>query len=266
MFDSDFLNVFPYMLFAQLTSDDNAIFCASFAKYDLAELVEAKNIIKNLMNDYLPDHKPVTLVRYPRHNVANAKYTLTVNLSHRGDPVFQSSFAEEVPSKLVKAKLKLFSLMDEYIIDNGNSVSNVCQPDEAKAADDHSIPGLPVGKQPSVFGYKPNKATGVGTAPASNSVPSPQKAEVKGLLLLHCPDCDSTFQTFLKAPKSEFVCKCGHYIDLTANMAKYEFVCPNCEKKTWGHTNLEDAEISVRCMCGSEIDLQWVSKIKTYRI
>lgn len=45
-------------------------------------------------------------------------------------------------------------------------------------------------------------------------------------------------------------CKCGHPIDLTAPLARYRFTCPYCEKESWGQTNLEDPDITVRCKCG----------------
>ena len=59
--------------------------------------------------------------------------------------------------------------------------------------------------------------------------------------------------------------KRGHHIDLTIPLARYHFTCPYCEKKTFGRTNLEDPNITIRCKCGGSIDLCWVPKAKEYR-
>ena len=59
--------------------------------------------------------------------------------------------------------------------------------------------------------------------------------------------------------------KRGHHIDLTIPLARYHFTCPYCEKKTFGRTNPEDPNITIRCKCGGSIDLCWVPKAKEYR-
>ena len=97
-------------------------------------------------------------------------------------------------------------------------------------------------------------------APASASRPE----GARGLLRLRCPECGSTFGTFLKERQRDIACKCGHRIDLTAPLARYRFTCPYCEKDTWGQTNLEDPEITLRCRCGMDVDVMWVPKAKEY--
>jgi len=47
-------------------------------------------------------------------------------------------------------------------------------------------------------------------------------------------------------------------------VARYRFTCPYCEKESWGLTNLEDPNITIRCKCGGDVDLRWVPKAKEY--
>lgn len=97
--------------------------------------------------------------------------------------------------------------------------------------------------------------------------PSPEKKQdgARGLLQLHCKECGRTFSTFLREHQTEVDCKCGHQIDLTAPLARYRFTCPYCEKESWGQTNLEDPEITVRCKCGGDVNLRWVPKLREYQ-
>lgn len=87
----------------------------------------------------------------------------------------------------------------------------------------------------------------------------------RGLLRLHCKECGKIFGTFLRGYQTEVACRCGHRIDLTAPLARYRFTCPYCEKETWGLTNLEDPEITVRCKCGGDVDLRWNPKAREYQ-
>ena len=244
------LSMLPYVLSATLVNDGHMVFGASFTTRNRFDPVflGAKKTIKAVMDNHLPDDELATT------NGDIGPYTLAVSLYDNDNPIFDVTFTEMESSRLMKAKTKVISLMDEYLAGDGGS----------KAVDGHATPDSSAKKPSVTSGGNLNKATNPGP---SSGTHLPQKdAGIKGLLLLHCSECGDTFHSFLKEPKSEFVCKCGHHIDLTANMAKYEFTCPNCEKRTWGHTNLEDAEITVRCLCGSDIDLQWVSKVKAYRI
>ena len=53
----------------------------------------------------------------------------------------------------------------------------------------------------------------------------------------------------MRSRQSEIACRCGYHIDLTAPLARYRFICPYCEKETWGRTNLEDPEITEEFIC-----------------
>lgn len=87
----------------------------------------------------------------------------------------------------------------------------------------------------------------------------------RGVLRLHCRACGNTFGTFLRDYQTEIACRCGQPIDLTAPLAMYRFNCPYCEKESWGRTNLEDPEITVRCKCGGDVDLRWNPKAREYQ-
>lgn len=101
--------------------------------------------------------------------------------------------------------------------------------------------------------------------PAQDPAPAKPPAGVKGLLRLRCPNCGNIFGTFLREPKTEIDCKCGHSIDLTGPLVRYRFTCPYCEKDSWGYTNLEDPAIIIRCKCGGDVELQWNTKAKEYQ-
>lgn len=104
-------------------------------------------------------------------------------------------------------------------------------------------------------------------APPQSAAPVPAKKPegARGLLRLRCPECSNTFGTYLRDYQTEIQCKCGHHIDLTAQLARYRFTCPYCEKETWGQTNLEDPEITIRCKCGGDVDLRWNPKAREYQ-
>ncbi len=102
-------------------------------------------------------------------------------------------------------------------------------------------------------------------APGGGHVSDRPPEGVRGLIRLRCQECGSTFGTYLKERQSEITCRCGHHIDLTAPLARYRFTCPYCEKETWGRTNLEDPEITIRCKCGGDVDLRWNPKEREYQ-
>jgi len=118
---------------------------------------------------------------------------------------------------------------------------------------------------------KSSTATDPAAEPVEDATPQDPPPAVKpptgakGLLRLRCPECGNIFGTFLREPKTEIDCKCGHSIDLTASLARYRFTCPYCEKESWGYTNLEDPAITIRCKCGGDIELQWNAKAKEYQ-
>lgn len=100
---------------------------------------------------------------------------------------------------------------------------------------------------------------------APDTPPEKKPEGARGLLRLRCPECGNTFGTFLREYQTEVACKCGHPIDLTGQLGRYHFTCPYCEKETWGKTNLEDPEITVRCRCGGDVELRWEPKAKEYQ-
>ena len=116
---------------------------------------------------------------------------------------------------------------------------------------------------PAATDHEPDPQPMPTIAPASK--PDGPIEGARGLLRLHCRECGSTFNTFLRDLQTDLACRCGHHIDLTVPLARYHFTCPCCEKETWGKTNLEDPNITIRCKCGSNIDLWWVPKAKEYR-
>lgn len=108
-------------------------------------------------------------------------------------------------------------------------------------------------------------------APAANPVPAPKPApqtakdsaptaapesNVKGLALIHCPDCKKTFEIFFREPVAEVKCNCGRTIQLHRhNTAKFEFTCRACKKVVYGYTNLTGAVIeagAMECVCGEK--------------
>ena len=103
-------------------------------------------------------------------------------------------------------------------------------------------------------------------APAGGGQTSDKRPEgARGLLRLYCRECGNTFGTFLKELQSEITCRCGHHIDLTVPLARYRFTCPHCGKESWGKTNLEDPELTARCICGEDVVMRWNSKEREYQ-
>lgn len=89
--------------------------------------------------------------------------------------------------------------------------------------------------------------------------------EMRGSVQLRCPACGSVFGKFLHDKTKSCVCRCGHSIDLTGPLARYSFTCPSCGKYSYGKTNLEDAEITVRCVCDENLTLRWNPETKEYQ-
>ena len=103
--------------------------------------------------------------------------------------------------------------------------------------------------------------------PAPETVRERQDGQsgVRGALQLLCGGCGRTIGTFLKNRQEEFRCKCGNSIDLTKPLARFEYTCPYCEAKIFGLTNMEEPDVTIKCRCGSPVDLRWVPKIREYR-
>lgn len=103
--------------------------------------------------------------------------------------------------------------------------------------------------------------------PQSPTILKPDKPleGVRGPLHLHCEGCGKTLATFLKVKQQAITCRCGHTADLTKPLARFHYTCRYCESERWGLTNVEDADISVKCKCGGMVDMQWEPKAKEYR-
>jgi hypothetical protein len=66
--------------------------------------------------------------------------------------------------------------------------------------------------------------------------------------------------------QTDALCKCGGHIDLTdPTLARFEADCPYCGKHTYGTTNKEDADISIQCKCGKDLNLWWDKENAEYR-
>lgn len=111
----------------------------------------------------------------------------------------------------------------------------------------------------------PMEAIKVPTMPTSCEPPAPSKPGTKGLIFVSCSSCGDRFVTFAKEPVTEHICTCGHTIDLDpCKLAHFEFVCPDCGKRTYGYTNDESAGFWMNCVCGKKVELEWRNKTKSY--
>lgn len=179
--------------------------------------------------------------------VPTYKFSLCID---RGDRILVDTTVEvkATAEEISKAKRTINRLMSEY----------------APAATPMPIPQESEPPKQNPEAQAPN-GTVDPLEPEGVAPPEKKQEGVRGLLRLRCPECRNTFGTFLREHQSEIVCKCGHHIDLTVPLAGYRFTCPYCEKETWGQTNLEDPEITIRCKCGGDVELRWVPKVKEYR-
>ena len=80
--------------------------------------------------------------------------------------------------------------------------------------------------------FAPGEAKPTADLPAKPepAVPTPQRTGLvpsaggaKGLLILHCKDCESVFTTFLREPNTAFSCRCGGEIPLALPMARFQY-------------------------------------------
>ena len=92
-----------------------------------------------------------------------------------------------------------------------------------------------------------------------------ERTGTRGLLKLRCKSCGDNFGTFLKYPRTEYTCKCGNPIPLDW-LGKFEYDCPECGKHIFGQTNIEDASVVHKCVCGAEQNLDWNSKARAYTL
>lgn len=186
-------------------------------------------------------------------------YTFRLQIERSDRTILDAAItAKAAPDELTKAKRSIQRLLNEYA--PAAVIPVPTQPPEQVAAQ----PPEHAADQPEQLAEAalPQSTSGVESTPRTD-----RKLPVgaKGLLRLHCSECGNIFGIFLKERQREILCKCGHRIDLTVPLAQYRSICPYCEKETWGQTNLEDPEITVRCKCGVDIELRWASKEKEYR-
>lgn len=181
-------------------------------------------------------------------------YTFSLRIE-RNDRVIIATTLESkaTAEEVAKAKKTIQRLLNEY--------TPAVVP-AAPTQDPEQAPSIP---EPDVSAQAP--AADQPEEPAEvTPAPDSKPAEgARGLLRLYCRECGNIFGTYLKERRSEMLCRCGHSIDLTVPLARYRFTCPYCEKEAWGQTNLEEPEITVRCKCGRDINLEWVSKVREYR-
>lgn len=180
-------------------------------------------------------------------NGPNPYYTFHLCIERDDRTILDAAVDAGVSAEgISKAKKTIQRLLNEYTPDiKAKSKASA-------AAEEPVLPELPEAV--------PVPAPEIGAAP-----PARAPEGIKGLVSLRCGGCGDTFSTYLKEPRSEFRCKCGHYIDLTSNMARYHFTCPHCQKKNWGMTNIESADMIVACKCGRKVELLWDHEAKEYQ-
>ncbi len=192
----------------------------------------------------------------------SSTYTFQLRIRRSDRTILDTSItAEACADEVAKAKKNIQQLLNEYVptlkpLDKApTQVQETAPPSPTEP--DAQTDETPVDQQ--------EQQTEPSAPQSAAPIPDKKPDRVKGLVRLRCSECGSTFGTFLREYQSEIVCKCGHSIDLTAPLAKYRFTCPYCEKKTWGHTNLEDPDITIKCKCGGDVNLWWNPKTKEYQ-
>lgn len=88
-------------------------------------------------------------------------------------------------------------------------------------------------------------------APASPPPSKPGARGAKGLMLLTCPSCHHTFKHFARENTDKVKCFCGTEVPVD-NVARFEFICKQCGKLSFGWTNIEAAVIeagALHCVC-----------------
>ncbi len=190
------------------------------------------------------------------------RYTFTLKICDSVGPLIDMTIgAAQDQDSLAKAKGTIHKALEEF------TPSRVVVKAPAQNAEMPITPSMIMERRVE-DGTTPapdTTAEPVKDAPVQDPAPEKSPAGVKGLLRLRCPDCGNIFGTFLREPKTEIDCKYGHRIDLTGTLVRYRFTCPYCEKDTWGLTNLEDPEITIRCKCGGDVELKWNAKAKEYQ-
>ena len=99
------------------------------------------------------------------------------------------------------------------------------------------------------------------------ATPPVKRKTPRGAMFLKCPSCGRTFGTFVKEPADTIDCRCGNKIPIsgTGVLGHYTYTCPCCETRKFGWTNLQDAEIEMKCRCGNAVSLTWNPTAREYR-
>lgn len=94
---------------------------------------------------------------------------------------------------------------------------------------------------------------------------APEEAGYRGFLLVKCEGCGSAFAFNAKTEIRQFTCReCGRIMPLPP-MAKVLFECRECGRHWTYQTNLEDAEVTNKCLnCGAVMRARWDKKLKKY--
>ncbi len=183
-----------------------------------------------------------------------------------GNTEVEKDFYCEDLKALRLAKEQAIEAFDEVLArEAAKEVEQQAEPDEDEDEDED----LPNPLAEAAAESMRRAADALGAAANGTLVTRPQQWKkdtpgARGLLRLHCPECGKSFTTFLKNRQETFTCRCGHAIDLTAPLVRFEYTCSKCEKHSFGYTNIEDAEIDMDCICGAPVTLQWVAKQRRY--
>lgn len=166
--------------------------------------------------------------------MTDESYMIRMNIEREGCPVVDTFLSVGTAEELSRAKKQIEDMLASFV-------------------------QLPGGKAGEDAGQRP-----VG-AEASHSHDEMKPFQgVKGVVQLRCPACGNVFGKFLHDRMESCDCRCGHVIGLTGPLARYSFTCPSCGKYSYGRTNLEDAEITVRCACREEVSLMWNPEAREY--
>lgn len=140
--------------------------------------------------------------------------------------------------------------------------------EEAPAAHDDALDhAVRSGQAP-----EPRAAYRDAAAPDQDRTPDPPRSVerphgARGLMFLHCPECNRTFKQFNKDFTESANCFCGAKIPLD-NTTRFEYTCPACGKLTYGRTNVETATIdagSMNCVCGTPCrELRWDPEVRSF--
>lgn len=127
-------------------------------------------------------------------------------------------------------------------------------------------------EKPEEEAPEPRAAYRDAAAPDQDRTPAPPRSVerphgARGLMFLHCPECNRTFKQFNKDFTESANCFCGAKIPLD-NTTRFEYTCPACGKLTYGRTNVETATIdagSMNCVCGTPCrELRWDPEVRSF--